>query len=421
MNLQLSQTSIDELSWFYHCENQEIFQELFSVIEKYGKINEINCRCLREQALSSRKKILSKSPYLRDLEWLEACRDNGKFITVENYRKKILGRNFASTTFSGHPTTLEISACNYFPWLIAEARQSISQGEIMPARYIRVRSMKEQLEDLDLVAFHAAMAIIGASCVQTLGTKGTQLDESGQPINCHLAGVDSITGYFGGVGVPNKYALQWVDEFLHYYTEYGVQEVLNVNFGTIVLGFMLYKLGVDIHFKVSVFMGIDNPYSFLGLLTLAKLYSRPDGSTPLVGLNLSNSSNNDTILKNASVRKGLQFEEKIRIEHHITEAYKSIVRQPYDRSQELLSLNGSVRNLSAKHEGGLPAVELTRKHPSDILDYFLPISKIRAAHLEDDLLQNYMDKHSAVNLVAATLTQNGLSFFSASNLHTLPV
>jgi phosphosulfolactate synthase (CoM biosynthesis protein A) len=57
-----------------------------------------------------------------------------------------------------------------------------------------------------------------------------------------------LTGYFGGVGVPNEYTLKWVEEFLHYYTEYGVQQVLNVNTGTVMLGYLLYKLGIDIEF-----------------------------------------------------------------------------------------------------------------------------------------------------------------------------
>ncbi|GAH22594.1 unnamed protein product, partial [marine sediment metagenome] len=34
------------------------------------------------------------------------------------------------------------------------------------------------------------------------------------PVNVHLGGPDTITGYFGGVGQPNDFALKWVDEFL---------------------------------------------------------------------------------------------------------------------------------------------------------------------------------------------------------------
>ena len=120
--------------------------------------------------------------------------------------------------------TLEVSACPIFP--LGDRRSSkraIEQGELVPGRFIRVRKMKEQEEDGDLPAFAAAMQIIGASYVETLDTKGT--DGS----NVHLGGPDTITGYFGGVGQPNRHALKWLDEYLYYYTNYGVRQVLNIN------------------------------------------------------------------------------------------------------------------------------------------------------------------------------------------------
>jgi hypothetical protein len=103
----------------------------------------------------------------------------------------------------------------------------------------------------------AAMQIMGASFVVTLDTKGT--DGS----NIHLGGSETLTGYFGGVGQPNDHALQWLDEYLYYYTHYGIRQVLNLNPGTVLLGYLLHRLGVDIEFKISVFMGNDNPYSAL--------------------------------------------------------------------------------------------------------------------------------------------------------------
>ena len=132
--------------------------------------------------------------------------------------------------------------------------------------------MKESEADGDLPAIVAALDIIGASFVETLDTKGT--DGS----NPHLGGPATITGYFGGIGEPNDHALMWVDEFLYYYTNFGVQHVLNFNAGTILLGFLLYRLGVDIQFKISVFFGSDNPYHALWIMTAAKLFSRDDGT-----------------------------------------------------------------------------------------------------------------------------------------------
>jgi hypothetical protein len=277
--------------------------------------------------------------------------------------------------------------------------------------------MKEQVEDDDILAFAAGMQIIGASYVQTLDTKGTMLGPDGKPINVHLGGAETITGYFGGLGEPNGYALKWVDEFLYYYTEYGLQQVLNTNSGTVLLGYLLRKLGIDIEFKISVFLGIDNPYSILWTLMMARLLSRDDGSTPLIGFNLSNSVNNETIELVGYMRKALNFEDIVRIEHHITEAYKSIVRQPYDRLGELLEIADHVKNISAKHEGGNPKIEKTQEHPSDILDYFVPKKEINEKGLMPKLLGNYLDKHEAVNRTAKALTEKGLTFIAAQNLH----
>jgi hypothetical protein len=149
----------------------------------------------------------------------------------------------------------------------------------------------------------------------------------------------------------------------------------------------------------------------------AKLLSRDDGSTPLIGFNLSNSVNDQTIELAAYVRENFGFEDIVRIEHHITETHKSIVRQPYDRTNELVQLADHVKNISAKHEGGNPQTEKTREHPSDILDYFLPKKDIIAKKLMPKLLQNYLDKHDALNETAKALTEHGLTFIAAQNLH----
>ena len=146
--------------------------------------------------------------------------------------------------------------------------------------------------------------------------------------------------------------------------------MLNFNAGTILLGFLLYRLGVDIQFKISVFFGSDNPYHALWIMAMAKLFSRDDGTTPLIGFNWSNSINNQTMELTAQFRKALGFEDVVRFEHHIVETWKSIVIQPYDRRTELLEIADHVANISAKHEGGDPEIDSARAHPSDILDYF---------------------------------------------------
>ena len=76
------------------------------------------------------------------------------------------------------------------------------------------------------------------------------------------------------------------------------------------------------------------------------------------------------------MRQALGLADAVRFEHHVTEAYKSIVRQPYDRRADVVQAAATVPNISAKHEGGDAAVEAGRDHPSDIFDYFLPLEEI---------------------------------------------
>jgi hypothetical protein len=418
--LSINEDNLRQINEFLLRKDNPLVNGFLKIVEKYGSVDEINRKAKEARKIENLVSRLKKkgSPFVKDLEWLIKQRDNEAFISIPEYRRKILGKKAPSMKFDeSFAVTLEISAFNFFPWLIEEAKRAIAQQDLMPARYIRVRSMKEQVEDDDILALATAMQIMGSSYVQTLDTKGTLPGPDGKPINVHLGGPETITGYFGGVGAPNEYSLKWVDEFLHYYTEYGLPQVLNTNSGTILLGYWLHKLGIDIEFKISVFLGYDNPYSILWTLMTARLFSRDDGSTPLIGFNLSNSVDNETIELTAYVRKAFGFEDIVRIEHHITEAYKSIVRQPYDRTVELVKLADHVKNISAKHEGGIPETEKTREHPSDILDYFTPKKDIVEKGLMPKLVTNYLDKHDAANSTAKALTENGLTFLVAQNLH----
>ena len=119
----------------------------------------------------------------------------------------------------------------------------------------------------------------------------------------------------------------------------------------------------------------------------------------------------------AQFRKDLGFEEIVRFEHHITETYKSIVRQPYNRRDELVEIADHVANISAKHEGGDPEIDETRAHPSDILDYFRDKEEICTSGDWDHLTANFLDKFDALNKTAWALTENGLSFIAAEKLH----
>lgn len=415
-HLRIRPASVKEVNDFLLDPKNPVINDILRVVDKYGTPEEINKKAREVRQLPHLKKRLRKirSPYLRDLEWLEAQRDKEAFVSIPEFRRQVLGKKADKMKFDKkHAVTLEISAFQYFPWLMTEAKQAIKNRELMPGRYIRVRKMKEQEKDQgDILAVAAAMQIVGASYVETLDTKGT--DGS----NVHLGGPATITGYFGGIGQPNDHALSYIDEFLYYYTEYGIQQVLNINPGTVLLGYIIHKLGIDMEFKISVFMGNDNPYSILWTLIAARLFSRDDGSVPLIGFNLSNSVDVKTIETGSYVRKKMGLEDNVKIEHHITETWKSIVRQPYNRRDDLIRVSDHVANISAKHEGGEIETEEKRKHPSDILDYFRDKEEVLASGEMPYLEENYMDKHESVNLTAKALTRNGLSFAAARNLHS---
>ena len=211
--------------------------------------------------------------------------------------------------------------------------------------------------------------------METLDTKGT--DGS----NVHLGGPETITGYFGGIGQPNDYPLKWIDEYLGYYTRYGIRQVLNINPGTVLAAYLLHKLGVDCEFKISVFMGNDNPWSVLWTLLTARLFSRPDGSIEpdrLQLLQLGEQRDHPGVRPHP--RRPGPRPRQVRFEHHITETCKSIVRQPYLRRDELVELAqhraqhlGQARGRGPRG-GGRPA-----RTPATILDYFLPKAGDRGA------------------------------------------
>lgn len=417
--LKLSKESLDAINAFLLNEENPLINNLLEIVEKYGGVAEINRKAKESGNLDNlMTRVREKKPeYAKDLEWLIEQRDSGVFISMEDYQKKVLGEKFSEAAFNeDYAVTLELSALQYFPQLIEEAKQAIENQDLMPGRFIRVRKMKEQEEDGDLLAVSAAMQILGATYVETLDTKGTMPGPDGAPINIHLGGPDTITGYFGGVGQPNDCALKWADELLYYYTSYGVPQVLNINPGTILIGYMLHRLGIDIEFKISVFVGNDNPYSVLWTLMTAKLFER-DGRTPLIGFNLSNAINNETIELTSLIRGELGFTDVVRIEHHIIETYRSIVRQPYDRTEELVDIADRVKNISAKHEGGPVAVEKTREHSSSILDYFRDKQEVIDSGDWDHLVTNYLDRHTAVNNTAKALIEKGIPVIAAIKLH----
>ncbi|MEM6891349.1 MAG: hypothetical protein AAF636_24940, partial [Pseudomonadota bacterium] len=195
-------------------------------------------------------------------------------------------------------------------------------------------------------------------------------------------------------------------------------QALNISPGQLMIGYLLNKLGIDNEFKCSVFYaGHDSVYGAFYTLAMAHMMAREDGRSPLIGLNLNNSVTADTIKAIADIRAHFGMADTVRIEHHVTEAYKSIVRQPYCRRDDLLDVAKTYSNIAAKHEGGEPEIEATREHPSDIFDYFSSKADAQSSGLYQQAQANYMDKHSSVQITAQALANSGIGIVGASNLH----
>ncbi|MCP4023000.1 MAG: hypothetical protein GY729_14255 [Desulfobacteraceae bacterium] len=412
--LTISQNDLKVVNTLLTNPDNKLVKGLSDLIEKFGGADAINekARKARNPEVLMQKLKEMNSPYVADLQWLMEQRDKKAFVSMDEYCKNVTG-NDAGQIDHTNAVTLEVSALQFFPWLITQAQKAIKEKQLMPGRIIRVRNMAEQVEDNgDIIATALAMQIIGASYVESLDTRGT--DGS----NIHLGGGPAtIAGFFGGIGQPNEYPLKWAEEYLNYFTKYGIQQVLNVNSGTILLGYLMHRMGVDIEFKISVFVGNDNPFFIMWTLMTAKLFARQDNSTSLVGFNLSNSVNNETIRQANEIRKELGLEQQVRFEHHITETYKSIVVQPYNRRDELIEIAKEVPNISAKHEGGETGTEENREHPSDIFDYFMSKQDIMENNLMDALETNFLDKCESVNLTAQALIKSGVGVIAAQNLH----
>jgi len=289
--LKIDQKDLDIVNNLITNTDTKVVKDLCDLVEKFGGAETINqkAEAARKPGVLMQKLVDMNSPYVADLEWLIEQKENNAFVSMDEYCKN-LGTDKASVDFT-NAVTLEVSAMQFFPWLITEAKQAIEKKELLPGRIIRVRNMAEQVEDNgDIIATALAMQIIGSTYVESLDTRGT--DGS----NVHLGGGPAtIAGFFGGIGQPNDHAVKWAEEYLTYFTTYGIKQVLNVNPGTILLGYMLHRLGVNIEFKISVFVGNDNPYFIMWTLMTARLFARKDGTTSLVGFNLSNSVNNETI------------------------------------------------------------------------------------------------------------------------------
>jgi len=135
MLLQINPSRLAALNSILLDPNMTVINDFLKVVEKYGTPEEINRKADQAGKLENLlKKVESVKPeYLADLRWLEKQRDNSAFISIADYRKKVLGEKARSMQFKDDfAVTLEVSACQYFPWIIAIARKAIAEQSLMP-------------------------------------------------------------------------------------------------------------------------------------------------------------------------------------------------------------------------------------------------------------------------------------------------
>jgi hypothetical protein len=115
--LTIEESRLKEVNNFIMDPKNKIINDFLAIIEKYGGPEEINRKARENGKVENLMNRLreKKSPFLKDLEWLIEKRDQSAFITVDEYRKKILGDQAIKMTFEeDFAVTLEISACQYF-------------------------------------------------------------------------------------------------------------------------------------------------------------------------------------------------------------------------------------------------------------------------------------------------------------------
>ena len=400
--LRIRAADVAAVSGFLTAPGNRLVDGLLDLIERYGGVDAINRHAAEAGRLETRLERLreERSPFLADLGWLAEERDAGRFVTLPEYRHGVLGAD-TTPVDEGNAVTLEISALQYFPWLIAEARQAIARRELMPAATSGCAHMREQsAPGEDILAVAAAMQVIGASHVETLDTRGT--DGS----NVHLGGPDTITGYFGGIGQPNDHALELGRRVPALSSPSSASaQVLNVNSGTILVALLMHKLGIENEFKVSVFMGVDNPW--------AVLWSAP-GRAPSAargrldehgGLNLSNSVEPPTLLEAAEVRARAWASTT-------TCAWSTTSPRPTGRSSASRTTGApSCRPLAAsvEHLGQARGRRTCGGGDAGAPERHRRLLRVQEQAVAGGLMPlleaNYLDKHAPVNRTAAAAGQ----------------
>ena len=416
--LRIPQARLDDINALLLDPDLRVVNDLLDVVAKYGTPEEINAqgrqgaRPRQPDDPAGRARLLL--PGRPDLA-AEAAR-RGRVRQRGGVPPAGAGRRRPRrlTFKDDFAVTLEISAAQYFPWLIAEARQSIEKRELMPGRFIRVRKMRESEADCgDMLALAAAMQIMGASYVETLDTKGT--DGS----NIHLGGPDTITGLLRRRRPAERSRAQVggrVPLLLHHLRHAAGAEHQP-------------RHGPGRLPAATSWASRTSSRSACSWATTTRIARAVDADRrqallarrrhlPADRLQLEQLGQQRDHRDHGAVPQGagLRGGGALRAPHHRgLPPHRDPAVQPPRRAGGSWPTTCPTSRPSTR--AATRTSRSTRAHSSSILDYFRAKEEIEAAGEMDALLQNYLDKHESVNRTARALTEHGLSLIAAPKLH----
>src|SRR5512139_2169391 len=122
--LEIPTSRLDEINAVLLDPDTRLINDFLGVVAKYGTPQEINQKAAAASQLPALlTRVEAAQPdFLKDLEWLAEQRDREAFISVADYRHKVLGPKADQMSFKEESAvTLEVSAAQYFPWIILAA------------------------------------------------------------------------------------------------------------------------------------------------------------------------------------------------------------------------------------------------------------------------------------------------------------
>jgi len=110
--LRIKTDFLGEINEYLLDPNNPLVNNLLDIIDEMGGVTDINRSAERAGKVQNLISCLDekKSPFLNDLKWLIKKKDEGAFISIPDYRKKIFGDSIDQIEFNeSNPVTLEIS------------------------------------------------------------------------------------------------------------------------------------------------------------------------------------------------------------------------------------------------------------------------------------------------------------------------